>query len=435
MTRSIFVSVYCVSFLSGLATTWLLPATQSLVKTEFDNEIKDDIVNNLESLTICGRFTCSVICLIFINDVARRIFVVSSVVVHAVTWCLLIIIFDIRQLLMYQFMFGVGIAFHDIISMIYISEVTSPFYRSLAVICDLFFYSLGVESYILANLLQDYSLLCSAALAFIIITISTTYYMLESPYYLMMREKETEAMFSLSILNSGGTADQTINLFKDLEGYHEEEKLDFYKSTTVRGNLKVFLFVVIVNAVAYVNFDDLRRNNCGLLSSSPFQLAIINLVGIALSTVPVLVFPRRFLLLGGFTVVAFLQVVSAIIFYVENDQTPLLPSFSQLETVVPLILFGIYVLVIYPTVYALRGEMFPYAMKIKGNALIEIFQLSIPVALPFILPSATTYLGAGFVYAFNGVLSWAIVVYVFVYYRDTKDKSLFGIRNLYKILN
>ena len=72
-------------------------------------------------------------------------------------------------------------------------------------------------------------------------------------------------------------------------------------------------------------------------------------------------------------------------------------------------------------------------MKVRGNSLIEIFQLGVPLALYFISPSLKTSIGVGFTYALHGTLSWLIVVYVYVYYKETKNLSLLQIRDLYRM--
>jgi MFS family permease len=257
----------------------------------------------------------------------------------------------------------------------------------------------------------------------------------------MMREKETEAMFSLSILNSGGTADQVINLFKDLEKYTDVEKLDkinFYESLRRKSHLKMFLFVIAVNAITYIDFSEIfvrvqDQNEFQFFShSNLFLVMVISLIGLPFSVVLVLLFSRRLLMLSGFILVAFLQLVTAILFFVEDMEYNItsLRSFSQIKT---MLLYGIYVSIIYPIVNTLRGELFPYPMKIQGNALIEMFQLSTPLALYSILPSVTTYFDAGFTYALRATISWLTVAYVYVHYKETKNLSLLQIRDLYGI--
>lgn len=441
------MAVLGILFLYGLGSGWTTPATQLLLQPDTPIPVNNTILTWLSVVTILAEIISVIILGVSVEKMGRRNMLLWSIIIQTIGWILLVVdITSLTLLIISTFVQSIGLAIFDVIGYTYLGEICSPRNRGIFSAVSLFIYTIGIEAQFVVGLFGNYTLLAVVPIVFCPVVLLASYCTcLESPYHLIMEGHNEEAMKVVSTLYSGENPQQIAARFEDLQRYAIEETIDgigFLTFLLLPSNLKICLFLFFVNSVLYISAhwvfftygpvmmqpysDEL---NIGLVINIS---GVILLVCCALSSFVVDLASRRFLLLSGFLLLSVLQLALAALYYIENNADTGIPGFAQSMVVLMMAVIVVFVLTVYPTVHILRAEVFPHALKIQGNCLLNVFKMMASLVCSGLFFPIADFAGVGSNFVLYAIAAALAALYVYLYYKETKGMTLTEVRRCYK---
>lgn len=345
-------------------------------------------------------------------------------------------------LLISKFLINVGLGIFDVLNCIYMSEVSSSQSRGVVVSISMVFYTVGTEFEYIVGLFQNYTLLSVVPLVVSILATICSYFVVESPYFLIMNGKSEEAYKNLCLLEGTVNREKITRGYEELVQYAEQEKscdLNLLNYLLLPQNYRMFLSLLIVNSLVYLNgFSAYTGYEPIIMSSYNINddlvlniLGISSLIAIFCSPFIIKLFGRKSLMWSGFFCIGIVQIFMAACFFIEDVNKNDVQYVPQTLVIFATIGTMIYEITVYPVTHVLRAEMLPHRLKEKGTSVIVICKAIIngivsasffPIALQF---------GYGSNFIVYSIGAFIGVGYVGLFLVETKDKSLAEIRKCY----
>nr|XP_012136196.1 PREDICTED: facilitated trehalose transporter Tret1-like [Megachile rotundata] len=427
--------------IAGCHIGWTSPMLPILKSPDSPLPLTSDDASWMVSLVLLGCIPGTVMAAFIVKWFGRKMSLLISGVPFAISWILIIIAWNPYILYIARFIGGIGSGIAYVLSPMYIGEIADKeirgslgsFIKLMVTFGELYAHAIG--PYVSYEVLA-YS--CAIIPAIFLLTFS---FMPESPYYLLMKNRDQEAIHSLKSLKRYATQDQ---LEEDLEQMQKtmirdlSDKGHFWDLFNTPGNRKAVLIsfglqVVLqfsgLAAVESYTQEILEEADTGLSAATAvIVLSALQLVAGVGASVLVDKWGRKPLLLIT-TLLAGLSLTAAGAFY-----------FLKLKMLVDMSDFGwilhasiifyelIIALGLNPLAYMMLGELFPTNVKGVAVSLANLWGslLAFIVAKMYqvISDSWGVYTSFGWfvISCFLGIAFIAFVV------PETKGKSLFEIQ-------
>lgn len=431
--------MFCSSFLYGLGAGWNGPGFNLLTSSNSTFHLSLNDVTWITSLPTAFSTFLTIIFFIFMNNYSRKKLIIYNIFLYFVSWILCLISNKSAILLISKIICDCGNAIYDIIACIYIGEISSPHNRGIFGALLIIFFSFGNEIEELLGIFNNYSLLSAFPLIVSIIGLCSLFFMVESPYYLSLKNKTEETMTVLSFLYSEKEAE---NRFREILEYCEEnnENINFFQYLIAPQNLKLCTAIVITNAVVYFSSFDVLLSY-GALIVRPLKInstVFMNFFGIQIcifiliSLITVKILGRRVLMFYGFLALTLIQFCIGLLLALEEGNNYKLLYIPQIFfSLISLFLFS-YMLSVYPTIHVLRTEIFPSKLKDRATCILVIFKKISEFVVTSSFFPLSTIIGMSSNFFIYSVVSAVGAYFVYKFLKETRDKTLAEIKNDYK---
>jgi SP family xylose:H+ symportor-like MFS transporter len=361
--------------------------------------------------------------------------------------------------LAYRTLAGMAIGMASMLAPMYIAEVAPPEKRGMLVtfqqiaivvgIMLVYFVNAGIQAghtraYLMTTAWRH--MLASAALPAMLLVIAMLF-VPETPRFLVLKDRDTEALSLLRRLVGADAAQRTLQEIKGTLIEHSRPLLSFGVLVLVVGILlSVFQQVVGINAVLYYA-PHMFENMGASTNQALWETAIFDGVTMTLFTL-VATFTvdrlgRRPLLISGALVMAAAMILLGFLFDLhvvsagvgQSGAASGGPSYLALAAVV-LYIMG-FSISWGPVVWVMLAEIYPNAIRGKAMSVAVAAQwiMNFIVSLTFPMMDGSAYLNArfnhGFAYWIYGACSILAAVFVMRFVPETKGRSLESIQDLW----
>lgn len=267
--------------------------------------------------------------------------------------------------------------------------------------------------------------------------------MIESPYYLVSKGEDGQALKSLSYLNDKEESSDSAGDLETVRKYVNERRKRPAAADNVRmmrtpGNLKLVLVLVVVNGVSITNCmcvvsgtGSLMLNHFGDSVNGTLFVNVysaLRIVSMACSFVTIDKFGRRCLFLLGYTATGFIQLVCAVCYYVEQSNANSLVWLANAIAYSLLLCLVIYQLTFAVALEILKLEIFPHKFKEFYASILcftsDCFAFAVVKSYFYVEP----IMGNAFLMLVYAIVSFIGASVIFFCVRDTKGKTLQQIR-------
>lgn len=257
----------------------------------------------------------------------------------------------------------------------YVGEISSKDVRGIFATLYVTFYDLGSLLQFFFGWYLSYRMTAIITAALSASAVLSTYLLSESPFFLQSigkKEKAYEILCYLRDDEGKNVANElqdtrTINAASNLREFVSNFKRpEVYKSFIVVTVLGVIAALLMTITISFANY---LVPNSTYISGDCFAmiLCFIPVWASIFSTFFIEKYGRRVLLISSFIVLGFLTAIISVLFYIDERTSYKIPHFSLILAVVILLFVTIFSFSMYPTVIAIRSEMFPPAYKVFGT--------------------------------------------------------------------
>ncbi|XP_063926781.1 facilitated trehalose transporter Tret1-2 homolog [Zophobas morio] len=422
-------------FTTGLHTGWPAPSLPKLLSDEYPYDISNDEASYVTIIGHLGNLCGGLLGTTLLDKIGRKKTILAIAVPQLVSFLLIILSYQLMELLyIARFVGGVAEGMTFTIIPIYIAEIAEPSIRGtlgtlISVTC-----MFGI---VYANVVGSYLSIKITATTFLVfpaLFILLFWKMPESPYYLLMMNKQDEAEAALKFLRRKASVGQELTLLIKDVNRQMSESGTFKDIFTIDSNRKAFLLMIGTRVV---------QQWTGV---SAFGLYIQLLLGEATDALS----PQI-----GSTILLFIQLIMAVLstFFVDKSGRKPLLLFSTggccLNLLIQAVYFGlkehttvdvsvlnwfplvmmILFVVLFSTglgvvVNILNSEIFSASIKAKCVCLVNIiFALGMMSTTKFYQATADAF-GLTVPYASFGLISLGGCVFLYLFIPETKGKSL-----------
>lgn len=380
-------------------------------------------------------------CLLFGGNISRKKVLIGSSIIYVMMWFVLCVFRSVTMMYIGWYFLGLTFNFQAILGNIYIGEIASPKNREILSIISILTFSIGKATQLALSSFNDYFILTMFPLTISLLILLISYWMQESPYYLVGVNSDERAKQATAWLLNESNEEKVEKELLDIKSYVQEDSADHLgvlKSFIKANNLKLFLFYTFINAAAFVNCDNAIENYGSqiinpleTLISGPLFMGVYSNLQIFCFLISFFVvkhFDRRSLLFFGFLVSAIIQILCATSFRIDEDNNYEVP-FASYSILILLPFFLIcYNILITSSLKILRTELYSYKTKVVSYVLMLVFQgIGESLQLGFFFTIADAYGQSANLFIYS-VCAVAGTLAVFFLMRDTKNKSLLLIR-------
>lgn len=440
--RLLFFSllVLCISFLIGASFGWTGPAFNSLTSSSSSLTVSVDQLTTVSAFASIGSFTVTMCFLIFVENHSRRWLIVIISILALITWSLCFWPINVYFLYASGFCDGLVRGLFDINACIYLGEILSPQNRSIVGAIMIIVYNFGSELTIILGFFNYFPALSAAPLLVSVCAILGSFFAVESPYYLVANGRHDEALRVVRHLH-GNDDEEARKCLDEISDYlKEENSTEFWTYIRTGKNFKICVTMVILNTIAFFNCFNIVVSY-GIIVMRPFAIEpnlLMNTIGgstfvfVLISLVTSKMAGRKTLMICGFVALSMIQFLLGLEF---SFVPQLMDNHAELPyIVVTLILLFLFVffLTVYPTIYALRSEMFPQRIKERGTCILAAFKSMVDYAIITTFFPVASAVGISinfYVFSFAAAIGAVCVV---AFLRESKGKTLAQIQQDYK---
>lgn len=295
---------------------------------------------------------------------------------------------------------------------------------------------IGTLAQIFFSLFLPYEILPFIPLFLALIAFIWCFYMVESPYLLLARNNEAEALKTLIWLRDA-TEEEVRSELLEIKCYVEQEHKDRRNISYILKNpCENRVYLVCVAIFGFMGFNGFVPilAYIGLISNSyesfPSGNTIILIFGI-LSLISMFISPmiiervgRRALLMFGFMGSATVLIAVSFLFYVNFYNLFVVPFSPEIIVFLFSALVVFFCLFIASPAYIVRGELFPVKFKMIGNAASIICNAAVNfILLKMFIPIKNAYgLHLNFLIYSDFCVLISIAIYILL--PETKGKTL-----------
>ncbi|XP_033212463.1 facilitated trehalose transporter Tret1-like [Belonocnema kinseyi] len=370
----------------GASEIWTSPALPYLKSNESEIIVSAGQGPWITSLHNVGGVIGHLLYPLLVDRIGRKYTLLTFLIPQITTWFLIYFANNVQTLYVARTLGGIGYSTAFVIQGIYLGEIAEKKVRGTMVLIAKIFYSIGTLTVVTAGAFASYDtlnliLLLTSLLSFTIVFIP------ESPYYYLKKNRDQDAMKSLSKLR--GTNDveeirQEMYRIKEniIEGQiHEQWSLR--KLFQTKRNRKAFLIVFIANVTlpfsglyAIASYSQEIFTHSGILLDPKYAVVVLSTVTfifIIITTPFADYFGRRILsLYSGIISGSSLAVIGLFFFFKHHPEIADLSSVSWMVLVAMIIFEVAFATGLISTAVILASELFPLEVKSSALALLHL---------------------------------------------------------------
>lgn len=320
----------------------------------------------------------------------------------------------------------------------YVGEISSKNVRGIFSTLYVTFYDIGTLLQFFCGWYLTYTMTSILTIFIAASALISTYYLSESPFFLESIGQHERAYKILCYLRDDEGKNVTnelhdtkaINTTSNLcEFVYNFKRPDVYKSLHIVTILGIIAAILMTTTISFANYI---VPSSQYLSSDAFAMIIcfIPVWASISSTFLIERYGRRVLLMGSFVFVGILVAVITVLFYIHDETVYKIPQFTWIMASMIFLFVSIFSFSMYPTIIAIRSEMFPPAYKVFGTNISimfnSLFSLISTVIFMKIKEFNVLYM------VFFGFTLTCLFGFAFTYYfvPETKGKTLNEIQRM-----
>lgn len=333
-----------------------------------------------------------------------------------------------------RFLFGVACGTNNATNTIYLAEVSSPSLRAVfgTLILTLYYLGMLVEYAAATYLTYRVNAIVNTCLGFL--TMLSVFFVVESAQFLLLKGEVEQAKRNFMWLK--GVTDMKL-VKEEFEQIQQNVQLEKRKKTSFRqmltspANYKSVLIVMFAYSLpdaagytAILTFSSIAFSSTATLTQNEFTI-LLGVAQFLVSWFPLLFvnrFGRRTLLISSYCAVTLIHVFAAALYYVdEHVQRIQYFPWIIFSTVA---LFVAITVLVYPAVFALRGELFPISVKAIGGCVVVFANSATNFVSTKVFLYVCAYYGMYANFISYAAISLVFVLLVYFCLPETRNKSL-----------
>ncbi|KAJ3651082.1 hypothetical protein Zmor_017143 [Zophobas morio] len=430
----VFIATIAV-FSNGLHIGWPAPSLPQLFSNECPFEVSAEQGSYITIIGSLGAFFGSFIGNFILDKIGRRRCILLSAFPQIISFLLIILSYQLMELLYVgRFIGGLGDGMVNTIVLLYIGEIAEPSIRGiLGTMAGIAYYS-GI---LCSNIIGSYLTIRTTAAIFIAFPLIFTvlfWKMPESPYYLLMKQKDEQAEHVLKFLRRKSNVGEELTKLKADVDRQMSESGTFKDVFTIDSNRRAFFIMVgarffqLTTGVSAMNFYIQILLKEATQSIAPhIGASIVLLIQLIMTVLNMFIIDkwgRKPLLL--FSVIGcFVDLVLQVVFFVLKEHTSVDTSVADwFPLMMMMVLIFLYSLGLGSVVTVLQSEMFSASIKAKLTCLVTgLYSLMMLGITKYYQATAD---GFGLTVPFSSFMIFTFVGILFFYYLvpETKGKTL-----------
>ncbi|KAJ9586111.1 hypothetical protein L9F63_020248 [Diploptera punctata] len=421
------VSVSTVYLVTGLCIGWMAPILPRLMSQDSHIPLTADESSWIVAIQSVGCVAGAILLPILTKTLGRKRIMIITIIIHIVSWLVIIFADTIEGLYVARFLFGISTILTFAIVPIYLTEISEVSIRGILSSLPQFFYNIGaiIEYCIIPYI--SYTLVGIISIIFPIISFFLLIFVPESPYFLIYTGKEAEAERSLMKLRGQNEVQKIQEELSTIKGAAEESKnvkaAPIKDVFVIRGNRRGFIIVIVLvglqqfsGELAVMSYTtQIFENSSTSLNAdmSVIILGIVQMLASAASSSIVDRIGRRPLLITSTSGLSLSCLSMGIYFYLENNTSYDLSPVFWLPVTSLIVYQSSFCIALGILPYTILGEVIPINVKgvtsfvafmilsAAGILITKLFQImtdGIGPDSPFWLFLAFNVAGAIFIY-------------------------------------
>lgn len=427
--------------LVGIMIGWMAPVIIKLQKGEFDAIPTDEEISWLVSLHDIGRALGPIFSAFFLDRIGRKLTSIICSFLFVIAWIVVMFVESISIICLLRIPLGVVQGVAEVTASIYVAENCTPYMRGIiGSMLPLSFFAGVIFEYVVAAF-SSYRTLALVNAVISIISLLTTFFLKETPYFLVMRGRIEEAEENLLWLRGGKAFKNEVKLELDKIQQNIQssklQKTSIAELFTNKSNVKIMLMIFIVHTFlvmtgcAAINaYVSSLLQSSAVLTSDEYTIiyGIFIFIGACISPFIIEKFNRRTLLLTALLIMGLAQGSTALLYILELNSSKYFPwlIFTTITT------YAFTFAVNFPMMFILRSELLPTNVRAMGGSLGIMIDSLIAFGTSWsFMPVAVIY---GIQYDFLVYFSSSIVglIFIFLSMPETRGKSLVDIETTLK---
>lgn len=438
---SFFFTALMASFVYGCKVGYTESTTSMFLSDSAPFTANKNDVSWMASISYTGTLISVILCFTLTNKVSLKKFIMSSAITFTLAWLLILLTSSVKIVIACLFFYGVASSILVITAHIYFAEIANPDTRAFLILLYFLTTSLGIQVEYALSAFASYRLLAIFPLVMGIITLTLSYFMIESPYYLVSRGKNDEAAENLRWLQDKTIVEDVSDQLASMEKYVDEQRrmdISDFKAIFLPGNLKLLGVVIIIgsagttscstliNAYGPLLIQDLEAYVDGRTFMHIFNT--LRTVCKVLSIVTVSKLNRFKLIFYGIVSSGLIQIICGFCFYLEKIHDYQLPIVAYAIAALILLYFMVEWVTASAGTIVLKTEVFPHRLK---EFYVSVLAFKSDWLSFFVVRSYFWLLnGMGKDYLLFSYSCIAVISAIFAYFflKNTRGKSLYEIR-------
>lgn len=434
------LSAALIYFQIGSGLGWVAPAIVHFTSGHCELPISKTDISWIASMYFFMEIISPILAALCSRKIGRKSIIIVAAFFAVASWIVVIFAHSAHLIILSRALLGTCAGFFDITWSIYLGEFATPAKRGIlgSIMTQVMISGLVFE--FLLSMFVPYRVTAIVPGIIAIIGLLLSLFIVEAPQFLLMKGKERNALKALVRIR-GELSANVQQEFDEMKQYIEEEKntvrsfSHFFKSTS---EYKVYIMCVLSFGFVQFSGNMTITSYLGLImrqypdvpsgNDLSFLYGVVQFIFINLSPFIIDRFGRKILLSVGFGLCGITQMVVAFLFYVDQYK-PFIVSYIPIALIVLFNAIGIiFAVLLVPTVYVIRSELFPQELKMLGSTASTVCNAAFQfISIKLFIPVWSSYgIFVNFiVYAF---LCLVIVLGIFTILPETRGKSLVEIQ-------
>lgn len=407
-------------------------------------EVTPHDVSWMASISYTGTLISVIICYTLAGKVSPKVFIFGCTSTFAISWLLILTTSSIIVVIVCLFFYGVAASMLVITGQLYFAEIASPKNREILSILYFVATALGIQCEYPLSIFNNYRLLAIFPLAFSLITLAMSFFMMESPCYLIHRGRDDLAKKNLMWLHNRSNMNDVVADLESSKKYVEEQKgkgISKLKTVFLPENMKLTAVLLLVD-LGIINcytiltaYGSLMIQNFEHTINEKLFVTVISCLRVictVLGLVTIKIFKRKAMLVFGFAFNGLIQLCCAFCYYIEAQYDY---KIRYLAIIIAILLI-IFVIMDHtshgPAIAVLKAEIFPYKLKEFYTSLLAFTSDWFAFATVKTYFTLSKTIGAHFLLLSYSCCYFVVALTIYLFISDTKGKSLLQIRTEYK---
>lgn len=434
----------CFSFaLVGYAAGWPSPVLIKMKKHESPVVLDSDQTSWMVSLMYVGHLVSPVPSGQLMDRLGRRQACIVLAVLSLLSWILVWSTLSAAWLYVARFIAGLWAGAVSTIIPVYIGEIAEPRLRSSLTVFSHLMRNFGVTLVYLVGPYISYSLLAMSGMVLTVGFISIFLLMPESPYYLLMKNRNEEAIKSLCWLRAMDESKASKELNKIKESIKEQTKTkgSLHDVWSRKGNRKAFIISQVYAASkrmtgsgvlqAYISLT-LPQTTLGYLSPNDcvIILGLISLLSSVASVYLAVKISRRTLVSFSSGGCGITMILVSVWFYLSFKTTVDVTSYSDWLFIAYAVYNASFSLGLGHVGTSVKGELFAANVKAICSSLTTVLVALISFLLNKFFLAIAEYFGMYANFLLYAGSCFFAIIFTWAYVPETQGKTLQEIQNI-----